>query len=66
MSITERRKGSRMCNTYDDVKDPLRDNYYALLIAIIANKTVSQSLQLMGLSGEMSMAMKKSRIQTQN
>lgn len=55
-----------MCNTYDDVKDPLRDNYYALLIAIIANKTVSQSLQLMGLSGEMSMAMKKSRIQTQN
>lgn len=44
---------------YDDVKDPLRDNYYALLIAIIANKTVSQSLQLMGLSGEMSMTMKK-------
>lgn len=51
---------------YDDVKDPLRDNYYALLIAIIANKTVSESLQLMGLSGEMSMTMKKNRIQTQN
>lgn len=48
---------------YDDVKDPLRDNYYALLIAILTKKTVSQSLQLMGLSGEMSMAMKKSRIQ---
>lgn len=63
MNITEKRKESRM---YDDVKDPLRDNYYALLIAIISNKTVSQSLQLMGLSGEISMATKKNRIQTQN
>ena len=60
MSITEKRKENRM---YDDVKDPLRDNYYALLIAILTKKTVSQSLQLIGLSGEMSMAMKKSRIQ---
>ena len=63
MSITGRKKENRM---YDDVKDPLRDNYYALLIAILTKKTVSQSLQLMGLSGEMSMAMKKNRIQTQN
>lgn len=51
---------------YDDVKDPLRDNYYALLVAILTNNTVSESLQLMGLSGEMSMATKKNRIQTQN
>ena len=66
MSITERRKGSRMYETYEDVRNPLRDNYYALLIAILTKNTVSESLQLMGLSGEMSMATKKNRIQTQN
>lgn len=60
MSITERRKGSGM---YDDVKDPLRDNYYALLIAILTKNTVSQSLQLMGLAGEMNMKVKNNRIQ---
>lgn len=60
MSIIERRKGSRM---YDDVKDPLRDNYYALLIAILTKNTVSQSLQLMGLAGEMNMKVKQNRIQ---
>ena len=60
MSITERRKGSRMC---DDVKDPLRDNYYALLIAILTKNTASQSLQLMGLAGEMNLVTKKNKIQ---
>ena len=59
MSITERRKGSRMYETYEDVKNPLRDNYYALLIAILTKKTVSQSLQLMGLAGEMKLDTKR-------
>lgn len=48
---------------YDDVKDPLRDNYYALLIAILTKNTVSQSLQLMGLAGEMKLDTKRNRIQ---
>lgn len=60
MSITERRKESRM---YDYVKDPLRDNYYALLIAILTKNTVSQSLQLMGLAGEMKLDTKRNHIQ---
>ena len=60
MSIIERRKGNRM---YDDVKDPLRDNYYALLIAILTKNTVSESLQLMGLAGDMNMKVKQNRIQ---
>ena len=59
MSITERRE-NRM---YDDVKDPLRDNYYALLIAILTKNTVSESLQLMGLAGDMNMKVKQNRIQ---
>lgn len=63
MSIIERRKGSGMYDTYDDVKDPLRDNYYALLVAILTKKTVSQSLQLMGLAGEMKLDTKRNRIQ---
>lgn len=60
MSIIERRKENRM---YDDVKDPLRDNYYALLIAILTKNTVSESLQLMGLAGDMNMKVKQNRIQ---
>ena len=63
MNITERRKENRM---YDDVKDPLRDNYYALLIAILTKNTVSESLQLMGLAGDMNLVTKKNKIQTQN
>lgn len=66
MNITGKRKENRMCDTYEDVKDPLRDNYYALLIAILTKNTVSQSLQLMGLAGEMKLVTKKNRIQTQN
>lgn len=63
MNITERRKENRMYETYEDVKDPLRDNYYALLVAILTKKTVSQSLQLMGLAGEMKLDTKRNRIQ---
>ena len=63
MNITERRKENRMYETYEDVKDPLRDNYYALLIAILTKNTVSQSLQLMGLAGEMNLVTKKNKIQ---
>ena len=63
MNITGKRKGSGMYDTYDDVKDPLRDNYYALLIAILTKNTVSQSLQLMGLAGEMNLVTKKNKIQ---
>lgn len=48
---------------YDDVKDPLRDNYYALLVAILTKNTVSESLQLMGLAGDMNMKVKQNRIQ---
>ena len=63
MNITGKRKGSGMYDTYDDVIDPLRDNYYALLVAILTKKTVSQSLQLMGLAGEMKLDTKRNRIQ---
>lgn len=43
----------------DEIKDPFKENYYALLIAIAARKTVSQSLSLMGIPVDIEIEKKK-------
>lgn len=43
------------------IKDPLKENYYALLIAIAARKTVSQSLSLMGIPVDIEIEKKKEK-----
>lgn len=40
----------------------LKPNYYALLIAIVKNKTISESLRLMGLTEGMNEISKANRI----
>ena len=45
----------------DEIKDPLKENYYALLIAIAARKSVSQSLSLMGIPVDIEITKKKEK-----
>ena len=45
----------------DEIKDPLKENYYALLIAIAARKSVSQSLSFMGIPVDIEITKKKEK-----